>query len=206
MTEADWRGSGDAGAMLDFLWEQRGVSPHWTDLRFGGHVRGDGSASDTADLDRALHRFYLASCRGIWKLLPQEESRRGVEMAEQWLAGAVSDEELSKYNWHTEGAAFCIDYNTAPDDIARWVADVRALPAAALRSMLHPPGTADEVEPRELLKRAAYFAEYAMVYPSLRPPGPPPGSYRPFLSAEVLRRYVGYPGQAAGEQRHAGVS
>jgi hypothetical protein len=68
-----------------------------------------------------------------------------------------------------------------------------------LRAMLHPPGTADEVEPRELLLRAAYFADYAMIYPSLRPHGPPPGSYRPFLSAEVLRRHVRFPGPAAGE-------
>lgn len=199
MTEAEWHRSNDAGAMLDIFWQQRGVSVHWTDLRFGGDVRGDTSKGDTADLDRALHRFYLACCRGIWKLLPQEESRRGVEMAEQWLVGAVSDEELSKYNWHVEGAAFCIDYNTAPADIERWVGEVRGLPAAELRSMLHPPEAADEIEPRELLKRAAYFVDYAMIYPSLSPQGPPPASYRPFLSAEVLRRYVGYPGRATGE-------
>ena len=29
------------------------------------------------------------------------------------------------------------------------------------------------------------------------PQGPPPGSYRPFLSAEVLRQHVGYPGAAS---------
>jgi hypothetical protein len=196
MTEAEWHRSDDAGGMLDFLWEQRGVSLHGNNHRFGGDVRSDASEGDSADLDRALHQFYLACCRGVWKLLPQEPSRRGVEMAEQWLTGAVSDEELSKYNWYTEGAAFCIDYNSSPDDTARWVAEVRALPAAELRSMLHPPETADAVEPRELLKRAAYFADYAMIYPSLRPLGPPPGSYRSFLSAELLRLHVGYPGQA----------
>src|SRR5262249_2845506 len=142
------------------------------------------------------HRFYLASCRGIWKLLPQEASRRGVEMAEQWLAGSVSDEEMSEYNWDVEGAAFCIDYNTAPADIDRWVAEVRALSTAELRSMVHPPGAAEGIEPRELLLRAAYFADYAMVYPSLSPKGPPPASYRPFLSATVLRQHVGYPGRS----------
>ena len=106
---------------------------------------------------------------------------------------------MRKYNWHTKGEAFVLDYDTAPDDIARWVADIRAMPAADLRSMLHPPETADQVEPQELLKRAAYFADYAMIYPSLRPHGPPPGSYRPFLSAAVLRQHVAYPGPATGE-------
>src|SRR5262249_7644221 len=201
MTEAEWHHSEDAGAMIDFLWQQQGVSPHWTDLRFGGDVRGnDAPPGATADLDRALHRFYLASCRGIWKLLPQEESRRGVEMAEQWLAGTVSDEDLSKYNWHVEGAAFCIDYNTAPADIERWVAEVRALPVAELRSLLHPPEAVDEVDPRELLKRAAYFADYAMIDPSLSPKRPRPESYRPFLSAAVLRQHVGFPGRVVGNR------
>lgn len=198
MTEAEWQCGDDAGAMLDFFWQQRDVSPHWTNLRFGGDVPGEASTGETADLDRALHRFYLACCRGIWKLLPQQESRRGVEMAEQWLIGAVSSKELSKYNWHVEGAAFCIDYNTAPADIERWVKEVRELPVAELRSMLHPPGAAEEIEPRELLKRAAYFVDYAMIYPSLSPNGPPPASYRPFLSAALLRRHIGYPGLGIG--------
>jgi len=65
--------------------------------------------------------------------------------------------------------------------------------------MLHPPEIADEVEPRELLKQAAYFADYAMIYPSLRPQRPPPERYRPFLSADLLRQHVAYPGPAAGQ-------
>jgi hypothetical protein len=199
MTEADWHRSGDAGAMLDYLWQRRAVEPHGMDLRFGGDVQDLAAAEKIEnDLGPSIHRFYLASCRGIWPLLPQEASRRGVELSEQFLAGEATAEELSKYNWHTEGAAFCIDYNTAPEDIARWVAAVRTLPEGELRAMLHPPETADQVELRELLKRAAYFADYAMIYPSLRPHGPPPGNYRPFLSAAVLRQHVGYPGGAAG--------
>lgn len=115
-------------------------------------------------------------------------------MAEQFLAGTVSADEISAYNWHVEGAAFCIDYNSAPANIESWVAEIRALPALELRSLLHPPDAADAIEPRELLKRAAYFADYAMIYPSLKPKGPPPATYRPFMSAAVLRQHVGYPG------------
>jgi hypothetical protein len=64
--------------------------------------------------------------------------------------------------------------------------------------MLHPPEVAQEIEPRELLKRAAYFVDYAMIFPSLRPKGPPPASYRPFLSAAVLRQHIAYPGATGG--------
>lgn len=149
MTEAEWDGSDDAGAMLDFLWQRQGVSPDEIDLRFGGNVQ----ASDARDdLTRSLYRFYLASCRRIWPLLPQKASRRGVELAEQFLAGEATAEQVSEYNWHTEGAAFRIDYAAAPGDaeaIAQWVAEVRALPAGELRAMLFPPEMADEVEPRE---------------------------------------------------------
>jgi hypothetical protein len=199
MTEAEWNRSNDAGAMLDYLWGQDRVSPHWTDLRFGDDMQKAAPSPDAlASLDRALHRFYLASCRGLWKLLPQEASRRGVELAEQFLAGTVSGAEISKYNWHVEGAAFRIDYNTDPEAIDRWVAEIQALPESELRSMLHPPEVAQEIEPRELLKRAAYFVDYAMIYPSLRPKGPPPASYRPFLSATVLRQYIAYPGATGG--------
>ncbi len=38
----------------------------------------------------------------------------------------------------------------------------------------------------------AYFADYAMMYPSLRPLGPPPEEYRPFLSAELLRQFIAF--------------
>ncbi|HEY1191037.1 MAG TPA: hypothetical protein VGE74_25615 [Gemmata sp.] len=199
MTEAEWHHGNDAGALLDFLWHRRNVSPDGIGIRFGGAVQASAAEGVGDPLTRALHRFYLASCRGIWPLLPQEASRRGVELAEQFLAGAVAAESVNEYNWHTEGAAFRIDYAAAPGDveaIAQWIVEIQALPAGELRAMLHPPETADEVEPRELLLRAAYFADYAMIYPSIRPPGPPPDSYRPFLSAEVLRRHVSYPGLA----------
>ncbi|CEF49240.1 unnamed protein product [uncultured bacterium] len=204
MTEADWHHSSDAGVMLDFFWQQHGVSPCRIDLRFGGNVRETPSSRGAgADFDRALHRFYLVSCRGIWKLLPQEASRRGVELAEQFLAGTVSGKEISEYNWHVEGAAFCIDYNTDPEALDRWAAEVRAIPEAELRSMLHPPEAAQEIEPRELLKRAAYFVDYSMIYPSLSPKGPPPGNFRPFLSATVLRQHVEYPAYPLGaRQQH----
>ena len=200
MTKSEWLESEDAGAMIEYLWQRRGVSPRTIDLSFGGDMTQSALAQDeTADLVRVLHRFYLASCRGIWKLLPQEASRRGVELAERFIVGRASAEELNEFNYHVEGAAFCIDYNSDPEAVDRWVAEVRAIPEAELRSMLHPPSVATEIEPRELLKRAAYFADYAMIYPSLTPLGPPRASYLPFLSAQVLRQHIGHPSDRGRE-------
>ena len=108
MTEVQWDRSDDAGAMLDFLWRYRGVSPHGIDLRFGGNVQpSDAAAGDDDDLGRSLHRFYLASCRGIWKLLPQEASRRGVELC----AGRSRSTGLPSRSGHPEryASAPCTD-------------------------------------------------------------------------------------------------
>jgi hypothetical protein len=194
MNEAEWIDSNDAGAMLEFLWLCQGIQPCAIDLRSDGKFsEPDPRQSDFASLERQLHQFYLACCRAIWKLLPQEESRRGVELAERYLDGKVTDEELSKYNWYVEGAAFNIDYNCKPEAIRRWVEEVRRIPEMELRSMLHPPDAALAIEPRKLLLQAAYFADFAMIYPTLTPKGPPPTSYYPFLSANSLRKFVGNP-------------
>ena len=197
MTEAEWLDCNDAGVMLEFLWQCQGIQPRDIDLRF--NVREWTPAVEAvASLDRQLHRFYLASCRKIWRLLPQEESRDGVALAEQYLAGKVTWEEVNRFNWFVEGAAFTIDYNTEPANLNFWVEEVRAIPKAELGTILYPPEIALEIEPRELLQRAAYFVDYAMIYPNLRPKGPPPKSYYPFLSADLLREFVGNPFRRAG--------
>jgi hypothetical protein len=189
MNEADWQICDSAAAMLDALWSPR--EPAFE--RFVSSTSAKEHSRLEAELSRALHRYYLASCRAIWSLLPQQESRRGIELAEQLLSGVVSEADVQAYNPYVEGAAFCIDYNTKPDAIDEWVAEVRAIPEAEWQFTLHPPESVREVEPRELLVRAAYFADYAMMYPWLRPEGPPPESYRLFLSAPLLREYVTYP-------------
>ena len=149
-----------------------------------------------ANLEHQLHHFYLACCRAIWKLLPQDASRRGIELAEQYLLGEVTGEELSQFNWNVEGAAFNIDYNVDPESIERWCEEVRGIPETELGQLLHPADVKHEIEPRDLLLRAAYFVDYAMIYPSLSPKGPPPKRYSLFLSAVLLRQCVGNPFQS----------
>ena len=146
-----------------------------------------------AQLERQLHRYYLACCRAIWMLLPQEESRRGVEIGEQYLLGQITDEELNRLNWHVEGAAFTIDYNCKPEEIAIWVEKVRQLSPSELGALLHPTRTTWDINERELLTHAAYFADFAMIYPQLTQREVPPKSYAPFLSADLLRNHIDDP-------------
>ena len=183
MTEEEWEASDDAYLMLDCIWRLKNA-PASTLPKFGGDM------NRIHDTSVDLHRYLLACCRSIWPLLPQEPSRRGIELAEQWIDGAVSTEELNKFNWHVEAAAFNVDYNVEPDRIEQWVDDLRA--NDSYRHLLHPPKAADAVDPRELLKRAAYFADYAMIYPSLKPAAPPSENYRLFLDAKLLRSFFCY--------------
>jgi hypothetical protein len=70
MTEANWLNSTDPQAMLDFL-------------------RDNGRLSE-----RKARLFAVACCRGIWHLLGDERSRKAVEVAEQYVEGGISEEEL----------------------------------------------------------------------------------------------------------------
>jgi hypothetical protein len=181
MTETECFEADDALRMIEALWQLH--------------------HDDVPGLERQLHRYYLACCRAIWKLLTQEGSRNGVIVAERHLAGELSTEELYKANYDCEGAAFNIDYNCDPEAIQGWVEQTRAIPVEELRDMLHPPEAAVLIETRELLKRAAYFADYAMISESLIPKGPPRSTYALFLSASLLREMFGNPFRSVSAKR-----
>ncbi|NEO88689.1 MAG: hypothetical protein F6J87_31350 [Spirulina sp. SIO3F2] len=142
--------------------------------------------------DTQLHHFYLACCRKIWKLLPAPGSQEGVEMAEQWLRGHVTNLELNACNWDVEGAAFSIDYQTSTEELEQWIANVELIPKLELRSVLNPPDLIDACSTYALLKRAAYFASFATMYPAMSPKGIPPEEYHLFLSPELPRKRVQY--------------
>ncbi len=145
MTHEEWLDCTDVPAMLEVLWDAKdGGEPTFT-LR--------------------MHRYLVACCRRIWKLLPQEGNRRGIEVAECYLTGWATDTELQRVSWGSEGAAFIIDYNCYPDSIKKWVDDVQALPPDELANMLIPPGAILEINARHLLLQAAYFADLAARYP-----------------------------------------
>lgn len=176
MNEQEWLSSTDARPMLEALWQLYGA--------------------DEASLLPKLHRYLLACCRRIWCLLPDENSRLGVRVAERYLAGRGDTVELRRACWHCEGGAFNINYDGDPALIQQWIAQTRAIPRHELATLLYPPDIVSQLDTRELLLQAAYFAHFAADYPQRRSRRTVPDSYAPFLSAALLREFFSNPFRA----------
>jgi hypothetical protein len=110
------------------------------------------------------------------------------------------EEEFSEANYHAEGAAFLIDYETDPSLLHEMETALCAIEPAEMIKLVGRPVEQLGYSPRELLKRAAYFVDYAMVSHRLRPKRLVPRSYTPFLSADLLRAHFGNPFDG-----HAGI-
>ena len=172
MTEEQWLLSTDTPLMLRWFRQE------W---------RGE-----EADLDRLLHRFCLACCRRIWRLLPQEKSRSGVEVAERFVDGLATRDELGRAEWLAEGAAFEIDQDSVPESIAHWCDEVSQISLVEFGAMIHSPRPDDDLSSRGLLEHAAYFAVTAMCYPGIRPKESIE-RFRLFMPPPLLRVFVGNP-------------
>jgi hypothetical protein len=140
-----------------------------------------------AELELKLKRYYLLCCRAIWKLLPQEDSRTGIEIAELYLDGLASKDELDKAEYNAEGAAFNLDYNCDPAGIEKTVEQFLAIPEDELRAIIHSFDKLAGVSPQEILMQAAYFADFTIVYPFSNTKFYLPDKYVPFLSPHLLR-------------------
>jgi hypothetical protein len=190
MTESQWNTSESAIAMLEFAFDRQGIRSDSSRHRMG-YCMNSGAVEVDSTFETTMHRFYVACCRRIWRLLPDQETQKGVEVAEQWLDGNTSDSELDDRDYHVEGAAFGIDYKSSPDELNRWISCVDAIPESELVALLGIQ-MAERPDSYELLKSAAYFAHYAIMYPAMNPKGVPPQSYHQFLSAHLLRQHMQY--------------
>jgi hypothetical protein len=190
MTAEEWRRSEDVPAMI------RALRAGWCE--------------EGAALVRLVHRYLLASCRAIWPLIPLEASRNGIEVAERWIAGRATRQELGTAEWHAEGAAFFLDpdefelkdedpsvrehrirYNAERSArIASLLTAVEAIPVDELRRLVRMGPKDADYSPRQLLADAAYFADTAIAYPNLRSRVSAIDTYDRFLSAELLREVV----------------
>ena len=191
MTEDQWNASSDATAMLEFVLNRKGITSDSTQHAMGYRMNS-GAVKDAGDFETQLHRFYVACCQSIWKLLPDSSSRNGIDIAEKWLDGTASDSELNQCNWTSEGAAFGIDYKTAPDQLEDWILKVDAIPKNELKLILAPSVDLQKINSYDLLKRAAYFANFVTRYSAMSPNGLPRRSYHIFLSAQILRQHLKY--------------
>ncbi len=195
MNESEWNRCTNAAEMILYLWslENPADEGHVLSVKVNAGQENE-AGSPHRKLITDLHRYYLASCRRIWKLLPQKYSQGSVELGELRVEGKASDIWLHRYDWYSEAAAFRIDYAENEDEIADVLEAYHAIPRDELRTLLYPPETADRIEPRELMTMAAYFANHAMNYAFVIPKDRVSETIRPFLDAELLRRFVKYPG------------
>lgn len=143
-----------------------------------------------------LQRYFLACARAIWKLLPDEMSRRGIEVTEQFLLGLATPDDMSRADYESEAAAFGIDYNTNPAEVERWEDEIKRIPRGELKELIHPIGSAGKYKPREILLYAAYFANFAMNYTNFvnldgtKRTARVPENYWIFLSPKVLKEFL----------------
>jgi hypothetical protein len=118
-----------------------------------------------------------------------------VEVAERYLEGEATRDELHKVDYEVEGAAFHLDYDANTRQIRLWVKSARAISKTKLRTMLHRV----KFVSRRLLTKAAYFVDFAVVYPGLKVKDPgaeknlPWFGCDPFLSASLFREMFGNP-------------
>ena len=162
MTREEWDQSSDATAMLRVLYVQQSK-----------HLRKQ---------LKQVHHFLIACSWKHVHLIPQESIREGLKGGEKWIAGEIDNEELNRLNYHAEGEAFFLDYCNKPEDIRRieaWIAGIKQLNGMSFEAA------------RDVLKRAAYFAEGSMIYPTL-PPGPWIGGLfkSEFLFPDLLREHL----------------
>ena len=149
------------------------------------------SSDDKSEIERKLHKYYLACARRLFPLLSQPESREGIALGEKYLAGSASLDELREYDWYSEGAVFAIEYDKGAEDVANMISDVRSMPRVELVALLNGFDRAFENDSKRILYMAAYFANFAMIYPFMRNRGTISQQYTPFLNADLFDEHFG---------------
>ena len=174
MTEQEWLACTDPVSLLDHLDRPQG--------------------------DRKLFLFALACCRAIWPLLPQAEMRHGVEVAERFAEGKATADDLDAADWRLEGALYGgVGYYAnrpevkPPQEMARWVEDLQALPTEQLVAMAWGGHEDLPTDFLGLLKDAGHFADHVLVMNSCEPHSPTLAWYSRFLNPLLLRDIFGNP-------------
>lgn len=128
-----------------------------------------------------IHKYLIVCSWNIQHLIPQEGLRNGLRGAEQWLEGKLTDEELNRLNWYAEADAFALDYAKTPKDFAEIQSMIDGIDE--LKGMSFE-------DAKDRLKRAAYFAQGAMIYSRMRNPYWKRMFGSEFLCPDLLRQHM----------------
>ncbi|TQV88275.1 hypothetical protein [Aliikangiella coralliicola] len=188
MTKDEWFQCKSAPLMIEYLWTQE---PYVSTAKKFEIYPNTEDWMAYLSVEMPLYKFYLSSCRKIWPLLTQEESRKGIELAEKFVEGKIQWDRVSEYSWHVEGAAYCFEDPPELEKINTWVKDVERDSLDLVNELRNKD--IGVISTQKLLKQAAYFADHAMIYPSIQPKGLLNNEYNKFLCPKLLRKYVSYP-------------
>ncbi|MFO0889239.1 MAG: hypothetical protein U0790_08875 [Isosphaeraceae bacterium] len=144
------------------------------------------SCLSAAEFDRFLVRYYLACCRRIWRLLPVDTIRCGVEAAERFIESEAYPNEARywaaqarEYGYLAEVELYFIatfnsveEERARPDDdyfsqagrVRRWVEAVASVPPNKIRKMVRIPPDGEPPPPGTLLEDTAWFAFRAIYW------------------------------------------
>jgi hypothetical protein len=166
--------------------------------------------------DYRLRRFYLACCRRIWRLLPPDAIRLGLEAAERHLEGTATPREASywahlakEWGYMAEADIYAIstyncvcDEQELPDEsffsqsgrVQCWVDEIARIPTHKIRRMVRKKGDAITSSPRKVLEDATMFA-HSTIYWAVGSGEVKRGieTYGQFLFPHVLRATVCHP-------------
>ena len=115
-----------------------------------------------------VHLYLIKCSRRIWGLIPDIGSRKGIEAAENYLNGIITQEEAYKADWPSEASAFLFDYSDASDKKINLYTNTVISNISKYESILVPP---QEIKPetvQSLLKNAAYFANMVLCFRKVR--------------------------------------
>jgi hypothetical protein len=171
MTEAEWLDSVSSLEMLYFLHSNSGRA------KLRRVVSSEGC-------ERKLRLFLAACCRRLWRWLIDERSRRAVTVAEQYVDGQASREELEAA--HAAAAAA--------------YAELRRTANATAYCAAGPPVEASRVPFRKAFDVCIYGADVASMAPAAHPRGDGPPLYDESVQgqeratqADLLRDIFGNP-------------
>ena len=92
----------------------------------------------------------------------------GVEAGEKYCRGEITWEEARETDWYSEASAFLFDYNDENlAEVASFVVQVTQ-DRDKIERLLVSASWPEVQLVRELLRDAAYFANFALCYPTIR--------------------------------------